>query len=124
MLGGWGRDRNNNNIIRRKRLSKPPLPIKTPRKMTSKGLVLKETELVGLSGRPLSGVRWDLPGISCGHVQMCLFPVMISHSLPLRFLLPPPPSTRCQTRPVFQESRALCISVCTVSGKEAFMPHE
>ena len=36
--------------------------------------------------RPLSCLPLVLPGISCGRVRICLFPVLISHSLPLHFL--------------------------------------
>lgn len=63
--------------------NEPPLPIKISRKMTLKGLVSKETEMVWLSFRPLSHLHLALPGISCGHVRMCFFPALISHSLPL-----------------------------------------
>lgn len=54
--------------------------------MSSKGLVSKETVLVCLSFRHLSHLLLELPGISCGHVRMCLFSVLTSHSLPLHFL--------------------------------------
>lgn len=57
-----------------------------PRKMTSKGLVSKETELVWLSFRSLSRLPLPPPGRSPGHSRMCLFPVLISHSLPPHFL--------------------------------------
>ena len=51
--------------------------------MTSKVLVSKEIESVWLSRRLLSHLVLALPGISQGHVRMCLFPALFSHSLPL-----------------------------------------
>lgn len=80
----WGkRDTNGRNIIRKKNRNELLLPIKIPRTMTSKGLVSKEIESVWLSLRLLSHLLLALPGISQGHVRMCLFPALFSHSRPL-----------------------------------------
>lgn len=59
------------------------LPIKIPRTMTSKRFVSKEIDSDWLSFRLLSHLLLALPGISHGHVRMCLFPKLFSHSLPL-----------------------------------------
>lgn len=79
-----GMDRNSRNMIWKKKKNEPPLPIRIPSKMTLRGSVAKKTELFSFLQAPVM-FALVLPRISCGRVRICLFPVLISHSLPLHF---------------------------------------
>lgn len=68
----------------KKKKNEPPLPIRIPSKMTLRGSVAKKTELFSFLQAPVM-FALVLPRISCGRVRICLFPVLISHSLPLHF---------------------------------------
>ena len=58
-----------------------------PQKDDLKGMGCKGNRIVCFPSGPCHVCSWllALPGISCGHVRMCLFPGLISHCLPLHF---------------------------------------
>lgn len=79
-------DRNSRNMIWKNKKKRMNLPFQSEFQVRwPQGDQLQRKQNCLAFFKPLSCLPLVLPGISCGCMRICLFPVLISHSLPLHF---------------------------------------